>query len=127
MPRPVRAPSALALAHLALAAACLLPACAGREPVARMAHPPLLPGPDPRLARYPPEIRSAIEERRVVRGMDAEAVRLAWGEPDAVERTPSAVAPGLVYERWTWRAAARVAWLAEGRVVDAISTEPTGR
>lgn len=60
----------------------------------------------------------------MVRGMDASAVRLAWGEPDAVERTPSAAAPGLEYQRWSWRQGpggpARYAWLADGQVVDAL-------
>jgi hypothetical protein len=108
----VRAPLALLLAGL-------LAACAAPRP--RPAAPPAAA----ELARFPPEIRAAILERRAVRGMDAEALRLAWGEPDAVERTPSAAAPGLEYQRWSWRAApggpARFAWLADGRVVDVLA------
>jgi hypothetical protein len=107
----VRAPLALLLAGL-------LAACAAPQP--RPAAPPAAP----ELARFSPEIRAAIRERRVVRGMDADAVRLAWGQPDAVERTPSAAAPGLEYQRWSWRAGpggpARFAWLADGRVVDVL-------
>lgn len=103
-PRPVRAPLAPLLAGL-------LAACAA-------------PAPRPELASYPREIQAAIREHRVVPGMDAAAVRLAWGEPDAVERTPSAAAPGLEYQRWSWRAGpggpARLAWLADGRVVDVL-------
>ncbi len=107
----------------------LVAACAAATP-----RPPGSPAAGPELGRYPPEVRAAIRERRVVPGMDAAAVRLAWGEPDAVERTPSAAAPGLEYQRWSWRAGAagpaRLAWLAEGRVVDwlvpaAAPTAPT--
>ncbi len=101
----------------------LLVACAAPAP--RPAPPPA-----PSLASYPEEIRAAIRERRVVRGMDPAAVRLAWGEPDAVERTPSAAAPGLEYQRWSWRAGpggpARFAWLADGRVVDVLVPPPPG-
>jgi hypothetical protein len=104
---------------LALAASLAALSCAAPSRVATPASPL-----DPRLDRYPAAIREAIRERRVVRGMDAEAVRLAWGEPAAVERTPSAAAPGLSYERWIYGAGpggpARSAWLADGRVVDAI-------
>ena len=105
-------------ASLAPFLATLLAACA--SPAPRPAAAPPASG----LERWPPELRAAIRERRVVRGMDAEAVRLAWGEPDAVERTPSAAAPGLEYQRWSWRAGpggpARFAWLADGRVVDVL-------
>jgi hypothetical protein len=110
MPLPL--PRALALALSLLALSCAAPAR-----VAAPASPP-----DPRLDRYPAAIRAAIRERRIVRGMDAAAVRLAWGEPAAVERTPSAAAPGLAYERWSYGAGpggpARAVWLADGRVVD---------
>ncbi len=105
-------------APLALLLAGLLAACASPAPPAASR----LPGPG--LERWPPEIRAAIRERRLVRGMDAEAVRLAWGPPDAVERTPSAGSPGLEYQRWSWRAGpggpARFAWLADGQVVDLL-------
>jgi hypothetical protein len=111
MPLPL--PRALALALSLLALSCAAPA--------RVAAPAAAP-PDPRLDRYPAAVRAAIRERRVVRGMDAEAVRLAWGEPAAVERTPSLAAPGLLYERWSYGAGpggpARAVWLADGRVVD---------
>jgi hypothetical protein len=106
-------------APLAPLLAALLAACA--SPAPRPAGPP---APGPSLERWPPEVQAAIRERRVVRGMDAEAARLAWGEPDAVERTPSAAAPGLEYQRWSWRAGpggpARFVWLADGRVVDVL-------
>jgi hypothetical protein len=56
--------------------------------------------------------------------MEAEAVRLAWGEPASVERTPSATAPGLAYERWSYGGGpagqGRAVWLADGRVVDVV-------
>jgi len=107
-------PRALALALLLLALSCAAPA--------RVAAPAAPTPPDPRIASYPAAIQAAIRERRVVRGMDAQAVRLAWGDPAAVERTPSATAPGLAYERWAYGAGpggpARAVWLADGRVVD---------
>lgn len=82
----------------------------------------------PGLERWPPEIQAAIRERRLLRGMDAGAVRLAWGEPDAVERAPSASVPGLEYQRWIWRAGpghpARFAWFAGGQVVDFLVPPP---
>ncbi len=112
-------------APLAPLLAALLAACASPRPLALHTAPPLAG-----LERWPPEVQAAIRERRVVRGMDAEAVRLAWGEPDAVERTPSAAAPGLEYQRWSWRAGpsgpARFAWLADGRVVDVLVAPAAG-
>lgn len=111
----MRTPLALLLA--ALVAACTSP------------RPGPLPG-GASLERWPPEVRAAIREKRLLRGMDAEAVRLAWGEPDAVERTPSASAPGLEYQRWSWRAGsggpARFAWLAGGQVIDFLAPPAGG-
>ena len=105
-------------APLAPLLAGLLAACASPRPAG------------PGLERWPPDVRAAIRERRLLRGMDAEAVRLAWGEPDAVERTPSASAPGLEYQRWSWRAGsggpARFAWLAGGQVVDFLVPPAAG-
>jgi hypothetical protein len=118
----VRAPLAPLLAGL-------LASCAAPAP--RPAAPPPLAD----LGRFAPEVQAAIRERRLLRGMDAAAVRLAWGEPDAVERTSSAAAPSLEYQRWSWRAGpggpSRFAWLADGRVVDVLvppagGPEPTG-
>lgn len=117
-PPPVRAPLAQLAPLLGLLAAC--------ASAPRPAAPPSAPD----LGRFPPEVQAAIRGRNVVRGMDAQAVRLAWGEPDAVERTPSAVS-GLEYQRWSWRAGptgpARFAWLAGGRVVDVLVPPATGR
>jgi hypothetical protein len=111
MPLHLPRARALALALSVLALSCGAPA--------RVAAPAPT---DPRLSRFPAAVQAAIRERRVVRGMDAEAVRLAWGEPAAVQRTPSAVAPGLAYEQWSYAASpmgpARAVWLADGRVVD---------
>jgi hypothetical protein len=55
--------------------------------------------------------------------MEAEGVRLSWGEPDTVARTASPAAAGLAYERWTYLggkegAPAGEVWLAGGRVTD---------
>jgi hypothetical protein len=65
--------------------------------------------------------------------MDAEAVRLAWGEPDAVERGVSPNVVGLAYERWIYRGGregsrAGEVWLAGGRVSDVTPvSEPAVR
>ncbi len=70
-------------------------------------------------------MRQAILAGRALRGMDAEALALAWGKPTAVERRPSVAAAGLTYERWRWSAhggaPAREAVLVDGRVIDAWS------
>ncbi len=83
---------------------------------------------DARLAHFLPEVRAAIRERRVVRGMSPEAVRLAWGAPAAVARSASVAAPGLAYERWSYGGGpgvpAREVWFADGKVVDL--TGPAG-
>ncbi len=104
----------------------LLPACAPRAALPpRSAEAPE----DARLASLPPELRAAVRERRVTRGMSPEVVRLAWGEPTAVARSSSFAAPGLAYERWSYGAGtagapAREVWFADGKVVDL--TGPSG-
>lgn len=101
-----------------------LAACAQRAtPAPRPAA-----GEDARLAPFSPEVRAAIRERRLVRGMSPAAVRLAWGEPTATAPSASAAAPGLAYDRWRYAGAAgapaREVWFADGKVVDV--TGPPG-
>jgi hypothetical protein len=82
------------------------------------------PAPPRDTAPFSQEVRDAIQARRVLRGMDATALGLAWGKPDSIDRRPSASAQGLVYERWRWSggsAPAREAVLVNGRVIDAWS------
>jgi len=93
---------ALALALLSLAA------CATAPP---STAPPAPPAPAaPSLAR-----RATVSA-----GMDAAALKRAWGDPTAIRRVPSPAAPGLVYERWYWGSpgVGREALLVDGRVVD---------
>jgi hypothetical protein len=117
----------------AAAFACRAPASSERSPPLPAPSPPPALAPDPRLARFPPEIQEAIRARRVVRGMEAEGVRLSWGDPDAVVRNASPAAAGLAYERWTYRggkegAPAGEVWLAGGRVTDVTpAPEAAGR
>jgi len=110
-------------------APALLLAPAACAPRAALTPRPAAAPEDARLAPFPPDVRTAIRERRVTRGMSPEAVRLAWGEPPAVARSTSSVVPGLAYERWSWAAGtdgapAREVWFADGKVVDA--TGPPG-
>jgi len=110
----------------ALAPAVLLAliACAPRASL-----PPRPALEDARLGAFPPDVRAAIRERRVVPGMSPEAVRLAWGAPTGMARSTSVAAPGLAYERWSYGGGtaatpAREVWFADGKVVDV--TGPTG-
>ncbi|NMB74203.1 MAG: hypothetical protein GYA21_03635 [Myxococcales bacterium] len=52
-----------------------------------------------RLARFPVAFQEAILGARVIPGMTAEAVLLAWGRPEAIARP----APEEMAERWFYR------------------------
>lgn len=69
--------------------------------------------PSPELERYPAEVRAAIREKRLVRGMDAQAVTLAWGRP---ERIRQEWVEGVKSETWTWPLGKRHATLRDGRL-----------
>jgi len=80
---------------------------------------------DERLADYPAHIRAAIVERRVVAGMDWQAVYLTWGRPTSRERVELPKAGGNVEEHWRWegtdptgRPRTRLVHVLNGLVVD---------
>lgn len=54
-----------------------------------------------------------------LRGLDAEAVRRLLGEPQKIDRVPSAAAQGATYERWTYAGNREIVFL-DGKVVDSI-------
>jgi len=115
MPDALRHPRATAVALAAVLGA----GCAGSPGSAPAAPGPAAPG----STGGPP----ALPE--VVPGMDAAAVRRAWGDPAAVRRIPSPSAPGLVYERWTWGAPGhgREVVLVEGKAIDVLDpSRPRG-
>ncbi|HVP67442.1 MAG TPA: hypothetical protein VMT17_09290 [Anaeromyxobacteraceae bacterium] len=91
--------------------ALLLASCAAAPPPPR---PPLEP--ERAAARPPP----------VAPGMDAAALRRAWGEPVTVRKVPSPTAAGLLYEVWSWGrpGEGREALLVDGRVVDVLDPAP---
>lgn len=57
-----------------------------------------------RLARYPKFIQNAIWDRRVVVGMDEDAVILSVGPPDRVDRGADADSPTVSRQTWTYDA-----------------------
>ncbi|MBI5542973.1 MAG: hypothetical protein HY901_03735 [Deltaproteobacteria bacterium] len=62
------------------------------------------------------EIRRAIEEKRLVAGMDAEQVMLSWGRPEHIRQTLEA---GVRLETWTWPLKKRTATLRDGKLAAA--------
>jgi hypothetical protein len=80
---------------------------------------------DDRLADYPEHVRHAIVDRRVVAGMDWQAVYLTWGKPKWRDRLDAAKSHGNVEELWHWevtdpsgRAMRRTVTVLNGLVVD---------
>ncbi len=72
--------------------------------------------PESWLTRYPNEVRSALRQKRLLRGMDTDAVRLAWGPPEQIHRE---FLDGAKVETWTWPLRKRTATLRDGRLVEA--------
>jgi hypothetical protein len=68
----------------------------------------------PALAQLTPDVRKAVNEKRLVEGMPAEAVAMAWGYPERKELQPSA--EGRV-EEWVWPFDKRKARIVGGRLV----------
>ena len=59
-----------------------------------------------------PEVVQAIREKRLVEGMTAEAVAMAWGYP---ERKKLDASPAGRREEWVWPGGRRRATLVEGK------------
>jgi len=83
------------------------------------------------LKNVGPETRKAIEEKRVLAGMDRDQVALAWGRPErirqdfeevALEEGPARTAKYVRRETWTWPLGVRTATFKEGRL--AAATPP---
>lgn len=68
----------------------------------------------PALAQLAPEVRTAVDEKRLVEGMPAEAVSMAWGYPERKEISPS---PEGRVESWIWPFDKRKARIVAGRLV----------
>lgn len=68
----------------------------------------------PALAQLSPEVRAAVDEKRLVEGMPSEAVAMAWGYPERKEMQPS---PEGRREQWTWPFGKRSALIVGGRLV----------
>jgi hypothetical protein len=68
--------------------------------------------PAPVLAAMPPEVLRAVQEKRLVEGMGADAVAMAWGYPERKTMQPS---PSGRREEWVWPGGRRRATLVEGK------------
>lgn len=68
--------------------------------------------PAPVLAAMPPDVVRAIQEKRLVEGMGAEAVAMAWGYPERKTMRPT---PSGRHEEWVWPGGKRSATIVEGK------------
>ncbi len=68
------------------------------------------------LAKYSPELKQAILEKRLVAGMDSAAVELAWGKPEKISQQYE---QGVRVETWTWPLGKRSVKLRDDRLVEA--------
>lgn len=66
----------------------------------------------PVLAAMPEEVVRAIQDKRLVEGMSAEAVAMAWGYPERKTMRPT---PAGRLEEWVWPGGTRTATLVEGK------------
>ena len=135
----------LALGHLRLLHSGLATACAALAACASAPSPAVPPGPPsaaeaqpapaagPSAAGGSAPLRAAAAPGPVappgaatapppLPGMDAAAVRRAWGEPASIRRIPSLSVPGLVYERWTWSGGREVV-LVDGKALDVLEPQ----
>jgi len=69
---------------------------------------------EPVLAQLPDPVRAAVNEKRLLEGMPAEAVAMAWGYPERKELQPS---PEGRVEEWIWPFEKRRARIVGGRLV----------
>ena len=68
----------------------------------------------PVLQQLPEHVRRAVNEKRLVEGMPAHAVSMAWGHPERKEIQPS---PEGRVETWIWPFDRRQARIVDGRLV----------
>lgn len=68
------------------------------------------------LKNVPQDIRAAIEEKRLVSGMDTDAVALSWGRPELITQE---VEGGVRLETWTWPLKKRTARFRDGKLASA--------
>ncbi|WP_373047966.1 hypothetical protein [Vulgatibacter sp.] len=68
----------------------------------------------PALAQLSPEVRKAVNEKRLVEGMPAEAVAMAWGYPERKNLSPSEEGRR---EEWIWPFDKRKALIVGGRLI----------
>jgi hypothetical protein len=68
------------------------------------------------LKNLTPEIRRALEEKRLLAGMDADAVATAWGKPEKIQQELDA---GVKVETWTWPLGKRTATFRDGKLTAA--------
>ncbi len=68
------------------------------------------------LEQYPRHVRDAIKEKRLLVGMDAQAVEHSWGKP---ERARSSLEDGILVMEWFWPLGHRSALFREERLVSA--------
>jgi hypothetical protein len=74
------------------------------------------------LKTFPEAVLRAVKEKRVIEGMPAEAVRMAWGMPE--KRTITASPEGR-REQWVWPSEKRKATLVDGRLSLFIGDAPS--
>lgn len=78
--------------------------------------------PAPVLAALAPEVLRAVQEKRLVEGMGAPEVAMAWGYPERKKLAPS---PSGRREEWIWPGGKRRAVLVEGKgLVEWTGEEP---
>jgi len=68
----------------------------------------------PTLAQLSPEVRKAVDEKRLIEGMPVEAVAMAWGYPERKEIHATGESRREV---WTWPFGKRKAEIVDGRLV----------
>ncbi len=73
--------------------------------------------PEVDLARFAPDVRAALRQKRLVRGMETDAAKLAWGPP---ERIQQAYADGVKVETWTWPLGKRTAKFRDGKLIESV-------
>lgn len=69
---------------------------------------------EPMLARLPPAMRRAVNEKRLIEGMTIDLVAMAWGWPEQRQIAPS---PDGRREEWTWPSGRRKAVIVGEKLI----------